>query len=97
METMKTNQSNGSMWVVVFIFSIVIIFESIAELETFSRNGKAGLLMNTAKYAVKPVNSLAGTPGITTLRNSDLDFPPEPDSLADDNRLYADSVIRFDK
>jgi hypothetical protein len=81
---------------VLLILSIIIVFEIIMELQTFSESGKRGWVMSISQRLAKPATVHFSDVPLKIRSPKDLDFPPEPDSLAEIKNYYADTTIWFE-
>jgi hypothetical protein len=94
MSETKTN-TRELIGVALTILCLICLFEGVSELENFSHYGRKGILMNTTEVVTKQIGKLFIAHAVKPIRPSDLDFPPEPDSLSDNSRMFADSVTKL--
>ena len=88
---MKTNRL---IRILVMVFCGLCIYEGISELRAYSEHGRRGVLMKTINSVTKPMGYLFGGEAVKPVKPSDLDFPPQSDSLYVYKRMYADSVVK---
>jgi hypothetical protein len=94
---MKTNRYRELFRMATIILCLIFIYEAMSELNTFSKHGRRGVLMNNVNNVTKPIGNLFGANAVRPKKPSDMDFPPQADSLSEYKRMYADSAVKFSR